>query len=73
MSEASTYVGLDVHKDSIDVTLAEAGAAGEVRHFGTIGGDLEAIAHLLRRLRRKGRTLHSCTRPVPAASRSTAS
>lgn len=57
MGEASTYVGLDVHKDSIDVTLAEAGATGEVRHFGTIGGDLEAVAQLLRRLRRKGRTL----------------
>lgn len=59
MTKASTtYVGLDVHKDSIDVTLAEAGAAGEVRHFGAIGGDLEAVARLLRRLQRKGRELH---------------
>ncbi len=58
MEEASTYVGLDVHKDSIDVTLAEQGATGEVRHFGTIGGDLEALARLVRRLRRKGRVLH---------------
>jgi hypothetical protein len=35
VEEASTYVGLDVHKDSLDVTLAEAGAAGEVRYFGS--------------------------------------
>lgn len=57
MAKASTYVGLDVHKESIDVTLAEEGAAGEVRHFGAIGGDLEAVAQLVRRLRRKDREL----------------
>jgi transposase len=58
MEKASTtYVGLDVHMESIDVTIAEEGAAGEVRHFGTIGGDLEAVAKLVRRLRRKNREL----------------
>ncbi len=34
-----TFVGLDVHKESIDVTLAEEGPRGEVKHFGAIGGD----------------------------------
>jgi transposase len=57
VEKANTIVGLDVHKESIDVTIAEVGAAGEVRHFGTIGGDLEAVAKLVRRLRRKGREL----------------
>lgn len=57
MEKASTIVGLDVHEESIDLTIAEAGAAGEVRHFGTIGGDLEAVAKLLRRLRRNRREL----------------
>jgi transposase len=52
-----TFVGLDVHKESIDVTTAEEGAAGEVRHFGTIGGDLDAVGKLLRRLQRKDREL----------------
>jgi hypothetical protein len=45
MEKASTFVDLDVHKQSIDVTLAEAGVAGEVRHFGTLGGDLRARWH----------------------------
>src|SRR5207249_4422809 len=40
MTKRSTMVGLDVHKESIQVVTAEPGAEGEVRHFGKIGGDL---------------------------------
>ena len=60
MQEASTYVAREAHKDAIDVSLAEAGANREVRHSGTIGGDLLAVAQLVRRLRRKG--AHSAVR-----------
>lgn len=52
---ASTCVGLDLHRDSIDVTITEEDAAGEVRQFGAIGGDLEAVAKSIRRLPRNGR------------------
>ena len=36
MSEFHAYVGLDVHKDSISVAIAEAGRDGEVRPWGVI-------------------------------------
>ena len=51
MAKRSMFVGMDVHKDSIDISLAEDGRDGEVRHYGVISGDLEAVAKVLRALR----------------------
>ena len=45
MAKRSMFVGMDVHKESIDVSLAEEGRHGEVRHYGVIPGDLEAVAN----------------------------
>ena len=39
----TAYVGLDVHKDSIKIALAQAGRDADVRHLGSIGGDLVAL------------------------------
>ena len=44
MAKRSMFVGMDVHKESIDISLAEEGRDGEVRHYGRIAGDLEALA-----------------------------
>ena len=57
MAKRSMFVGMDVHKESIDISVAEEGRAGEVRHYGVIPGDLEAVAKVLRALRGPTRRL----------------
>jgi transposase len=49
------YVGMDVHKDSIDLALGEE--RGEVRHYGRIGGDSAALLRSVRKLESLGHRL----------------
>jgi len=49
---SKVFVGMDVHKDSIDITLAEQG--GEVRRFGEVGGDRTALLKAVRKLSSRG-------------------
>jgi transposase len=44
------FIGLDVHKDSIAIAIAEEGRNGEVRSFGSVSGDLLALERVLARI-----------------------
>ncbi len=49
MNKIVHYIGLDVHKDSIAVAIAPRNST-EVRRYGIIGGTLDAVDKLLKRL-----------------------
>jgi transposase len=58
MKQYSTFVGMDVHKNSIEIALADRGRNGEVRRYGKIDGTLEALDKVVRKLLSNGAPLH---------------
>lgn len=49
MQKVVHFLGLDVHKESISVSIAP-GDSTEVRHYGQIGGTVDDVDRLLKRL-----------------------
>ena len=54
MKHSIIFVGLDVHKDSIVIALADDGRDGDLRLYGTIGGDLDSLDKAIRKFRQSG-------------------
>jgi len=49
MSQSIHFIGLDVHKESVALSIAP-GDSTEVRHYGTIGGRLEDLDKVIKKL-----------------------
>jgi len=58
MKNNSIFIGMDVHKNSIDIALAHKGRNGQVLHYGKIDGSLAALDKFVRKLISKGHDPH---------------
>jgi len=54
MKQFITYVGLDVHKNSIAIAFADEGRDGETRAYGSIKADLSSLDKVIRKLVSRG-------------------
>jgi transposase len=60
MVEPITYVGLDVHKETIAVALVAVGKRSEARAYGTIANTPTALKALTSKLTKSGTALRFC-------------
>ena len=66
MTNIITYVGLDVHKLSISVAVADEGLRGEACHVGVVDNTEASLSRLAGKLSRSGRRrLHFCYEAGP--------
>jgi hypothetical protein len=71
MKQDTLFIGLDVHKETIAVAVAEGSRGSEVRFMGTIVNNPEAIVRLVTKLakregelRVRSRSLRLCYPPT---------
>ena len=64
MNYITTYVGMDVHKETIAVAIAEEGQ-GEPMSLGVIPNNHDSLLKLLKKLQKPGRELRFCYESGP--------
>ena len=52
--QTRSFIGLDVHKDTISVSIAEDGRDGAVRFIGVMANTPDEVAKMAKRLSRHG-------------------
>ena len=67
MNESSLYVGMDVHKATVAIAVAEPGRHGEVRFIGNVPNKSATVISLLRKLERTHGTIECAYEAGPCA------
>ncbi len=57
MEKTIKYIGLDVHKKSISIGIADEGRDGDIRYYGKIDNDMNQLDKVIRKLISKGAIL----------------
>jgi transposase len=65
MRKNTAFIGLDTHKETIAVAIAEDGRSGEVRYFGKIANETPAVLKLVKKLASTYGKLHFCYEAGP--------
>ena len=63
--EHTTFIGLDVHKASISVAVAQGARGGEIRRLGSVPNRPDHIRKLVEKLASAGAKLHFCYEAGP--------
>jgi hypothetical protein len=63
--EHTRFVGLDIHKERISISVAESGRSETLEYLGELTNDPGAISKLCDRLKRAGKPLAFCYEAGP--------
>jgi len=65
LMEHTRFIGLDIHKERISISVAESGRSGAVEYLGEVANDPGAISKLCDHLKRPGKVLAFCYEAGP--------